>query len=483
MRIVLGIRCSFISITLFSAPVNALTFNEALDLAHKNDPTYLSAQATFRSAQERTNIAQSALRPQISFSANKAENERKYVTGGQFGSTDNQKFGSNSVQLNLTQALWRHADSISLSQAEQVALQSQNQMTVAEQDLLVRFLQAWFDVMSARDNIQFTKQQTIMARKYLDQTTRARQLGLVAEPELEDAKSRHEKAIAEQTVAENEEEIKLSALEQIVGPTPKFIALSLPENIQVDKFPEKTLSYWLDLAERTNPAIVAAMYGEKAASEEVRKQRAGHEPTLDLTGSYGRTAQGEGTTPTQSGYSNTQRTIGLQLNIPIYSGNGQSAKVREAFAQQEKTQQELENTKRSIRSACKQAWFNIQSGIAKHTAATQAVKSAKANVRSATVAKERALKTDLDIFKATQDLFASLRDLQNARYEIFLNRVKLKAVSNQLTKDDVLAINESFTKISKNPDWDLERLLSQLMQIDADIVESTRELPHLVRND
>ena len=425
-----------------------MSFTEGWALALKNDPTFLSAQATYRASQERSNIAFSALLPQLNISGNTALNDREYVTNGSPTTTDNQKFQSNSAQINLSQALWRHAEWIASTQTELAAQQGKNQVIAAEHDLLVRFLQTWFDVMSARNNIQYSTKQSAAANKLWVQTYRALELGAASPPELEEALARYENAKAEQVAAESEMEIKIAAFEQIVGPVEAFTPPSLPENLPAIFISDKPLSDWLELAEHANPAIIAALYGVRAASEEIRKQRAGHEPTMDITGSYGRTAQGAGTTPSQQGYTNTQGTIGLQLNIPIYSGGGQSAKVREAIALREKTAQDLENARRSVRSAGKQAWYGIQSATARYKAATQAVKSASTNLQVATSGKERELKTDLDVLRANQQLFGGLRDLHNAQYEIMLNKVKLKIVAGQLTGDDVIALDGLFVQSS-----------------------------------
>lgn len=435
----------------------AASFTEALELALRSDPTFLSAQANYQASQERTSIAFSALLPQLNISGNTALNDRKYVTQGILETTDKQKFNSDSAQINLTQGLWRHAERIAAAQADLAALQGENQVVAAEHDLFVRFLQAWFDVMSARNSIQHATEQTAAANKLWVQTSRAFGLELASEPELEDTLARYENAKAEQAAAEAEMEAKIASLEQIIGPVEMFTPPSLSENLPAINFPDRPLSDWLELAESANPAIIAAAYGMRAASEEVRKQRAGHEPTIDMTGSYGRTAQGVGTTPAQQPYTNTLGTIGLQLNIPIYSGGGQSAKVREAIALREKTSQDLENARRGVRSAGKQAWFGIQSGIARYKAATQAVKAASTNLRVATSGKERDLKTELDVLRANQQLYGALRDLNNAQYEIMLNKIKLKAVAGQLAVDDLIALDAAFVQPAPNPAFLVDR--------------------------
>ena len=283
----------------FASSAMAMSVTEGWALALKNDPTFLSAQATYRASQERSNIAFSALLPQLNISGNTALNDRKYVTNGNPTTTDNQKFQSNNAQINVSQALWRHAEWIASTQAELAAQQGKNQVIAAEHDLLVRFLQTWFDVLSARNNIQYSIKQSAAANKLGVQTSRAVELGAASIPELEEALARYENAKAEQVAAEAEMEVKIAALEQIVGPVAAFIPPFLPESFPSIFISDKPLNNWLELAEHGNPAIMAAIYGVRAASEEIRKQRAGHEPTMDITGSYGRTTQGAGTTPSR----------------------------------------------------------------------------------------------------------------------------------------------------------------------------------------
>ena len=432
----------------------ALTFTQALELARKNDPIYLGAQASFQAAQARSVVAASLLRPQISFVASTARNDRRYVTNSTLftpQSVQNQQFASNSAQINLTQGLWRQAERIGSSQAQMSERQVESQVLAAEQDVFVRFLQAWLDVMAARDTIHFTTRQSAATRQLRDKAARAAQLGLASEPELEDASARHERALAEHSVAEADAQEKVSAMEQIIGAAPKFDPPSLRNPVDRGDLPERPLDGWLELAEKDNASVVAATFAVRAAGEEVRKQQAGHQPTLDMNASYGRTAQGVGTTPLERGYSNTQASIGLQLNVPIYSGGGHSAKVLEAIAAQARAAQDLEAVRRNVRAACKQAWFGIQSGMARARAASQAVRSASAGIRLATAGRQRELKTDLDVLEATQQLFLAQRDLQAANYLVMLNHIKLRATAGQLTGADLAALDATFVPTVDGP--------------------------------
>jgi len=116
------------------------------------------------------------------------------VTRGTFGSTDNEQFNSNSAQINFTQPIWRRAEMIASTQADLVVEQNRMQVIAAEQDLFVRFLRAWFDVMLARDTVDFTSNRP---RRRDNSAIRhaCGGAGLASQPELEGALARYEKAM------------------------------------------------------------------------------------------------------------------------------------------------------------------------------------------------------------------------------------------------------------------------------------------------
>jgi len=128
---------------------------------------------------------------------------------------------------------------------------------------------------------------------------------------------------------------------------------------------------------------LAALRAVDAARDEARKQRAGHQPTIDVVASYGRNAQAVGGFPGQNGYDIWQGSIGLQLNVPIYAGGGQDAKVREALAMQEKAAQALELAKRNARAMVKQAWFGWRANSSRQIAAQQAAKFSALTLKTA----------------------------------------------------------------------------------------------------
>jgi outer membrane protein len=244
--------------------------------------------------------------------------------------------------------------------------------------------------------------------------------------------------------AETEAQIKLASLEQLVGALKDFKAPRMIDDAVLADLSGDKLVPWVQTLETGNPAIRAALQAFEAADAEVRKQLAGHQLTLDLVGTYGKNSQAIGGFPGQAGYDIKQNSIGLQLNIPIYSGGTQSAKVVEAVAMREKARLDIEAARRAASLAAKQAWFGWQAAYVRAQAGRQAVTAAQAALRAARMGRDQGLKMELDVLQAEQQLRAAERDLRKGRYDQVAAHVKLKAVAGRLTVGDVAALDRLF---------------------------------------
>ena len=437
-------------------PGFTMTLAEAVALARSNDPVFLSAYANQSASGERSSQALASLLPQISATASSTSNRRVYEVMNSAQSVSEDVYNSNAAQLSLTQPLWRHANWIARSQAEAAAAQAYYQGIAAEQDLLMRLAQAWFDVMLARDVMELNSAQLKVAEQQWLQMKRAAEIELVGLVSLEEARSKFDQAAADYSNSEADQAIKVASLEQIVGRTVLFKPPALSEKFSLADPRKGTLEQWLQHAEEKSPLVIAALLGLEAASDEIRKQRSGHEPTLDMVATYGRNSQDAGTFPGQNGFTITQGTIALQLSVPIYSGGGQNAKVKEAVAMREKSRFELDAARGNVRQACKQAWFGWQAGNRRQAAAQQAIKFSSMSLGSAKYGKSRDLKIELDVLQARQQIAAAIRDLQKARYDMITSQLKLKAIAGELEVSDLTALDVWLVEASE---LSFERLL------------------------
>lgn len=423
----------------------AQTFGEAVRLARSSEPVYLGIRASAAAAQERSRQALAGLLPQVNATASTNSNRRDYATRGSGVPDAIDHYNSNSAQLSLTQPLYRPSNVIALRQAETAESQAHHQMVAAEQELLAKLVQAWFDAMYARDSVLFTHRQAAAARQQWEILRRGVDLGTASAPAAEEARAKYEQALAERTSAEMDYEVRAAALEQIIGPVRAFTPPYLSNASRTQDLSGESLEGWLEHLERS-PQVLAAAQALAAASEEIRKQRALYEPTLDLVGSYGKNAQQVGNFPGQAGYDIQTSTLGLQLSIPLFAGGGHVAKVSEAVALREKARQDLAAAQRSGRLAAKQAWYGWLAANAKHGASLQAVRSSLLALRAAIQGIESGVKTEVDRLQAVVQVEGARRDFNKARYDLIGSFVRLKAVLGQFLEDDVARLERMFVE-------------------------------------
>jgi outer membrane protein len=436
----------FVLLLALHAPGSfAQTFREAVQLARNSEPVYLGIKANALAAQERSKQAFAGLLPQVSVDASTNSNRRDYYTRGTTVPDAIDHYNSNSAQLRLTQPIYRPSNVIALRQAESAVSQADFQTVAAEQDLLSKLVQAWLDTMSARDSVLFAIRQASATRPQWEILRRGVDLGTASAPAAEEARAKYDQALSERTSAQMDYEVKAAGLEQIIGPMRSFVPPHLSNASSTQDLSVESVEDWLERLARS-PQVLAAAHALTAAEEEIRKQRALYEPTLDLVGSYGKNSQQVGNFPGQSGYDITTGTIGLQLSIPLFAGGGHIAKISEAVALREKARQDLAAAQRSGRLAAKQAWYGWLAANGRHGAALQAVRSSLLSLKAAVQGIASGVKTEVDRLQAVVQVEGARRDFNKARYDLIGSFVRLKAVLGQLLDDDVLRLERMFVE-------------------------------------
>ncbi|WP_374326247.1 TolC family protein [Azonexus sp.] len=419
----------------------AQSLSVLLERARTGEPGYLGAKTNVQAAQARSKQVFGAMLPQVSATASYNDNDRKYKTRGSSVPEARDKYDSNSAQISLTQPLLRYANIVSRRQAQAVVGQAEHQLAWAEQELLAKLVSAWFDLLASRDAVAFTERQAEALQRQWDIVSRGEELGIYSLPQVDEARSKLDQALADAVVAETEVQLKRAVLEQLVGSLPENEWPYLYADAELASPTSDSLANWLAVVDAGNPNILAAAQAFEAASAEVSKQRAGHFPTLDLVASYGKNAQTVGGFPGQAGYGIVQGTVGLQLNVPLFSGWTQSAKVDEAQALKEKARLDLELARRTAILNAKQAWFGWHGAFARTRAGKQAVKSGRSALAQAKAGVANGLKTEFDVLQAEQQLLAGQRDFRKGRYDQVVAFVRLLAVSGRLTDGDVVALD------------------------------------------
>ncbi|NWB47917.1 TolC family protein [Pseudomonas gingeri] len=427
-----------------SSEAATTTLNQLFETALQSEPNYRAAQDTLTAAQARERQAFGALLPQISATGNNNSNRRSYYQRDSNGTTLRDGYGSDGYQFSITQQLWRPANISSLNQAEKAAEQTLFQLADSEQQLYIKLASAWFDLMEAHDAAEFSAAQRDALKAQWDIARRAQELGVQGQPQVDDARAKYEQASADTMGAELDISAKAAALEQWTGMHEDVVQPVLRDDAFIPDMLGTDLQTWLAQLDARSPALQAAQSALAAADLEIDKQRAGHQPTVDLVATYGNTAQDVGNFPGQPGYAIRQFTVGVQASLPIYSGGSQSAKVSEALAMRDKALDDQESTRRQAILNIKSAYYGWRAGNAKAVAARSAIAAARQAMSVATAGSGRGLKVEADVLSARQQLVGARRDMRKGRYQQLNAYIKLKGTLGALSLVDIRGLDELF---------------------------------------
>ena len=233
----------------------------------------------------------------------------------------------------------------------------------ARLDLMIRVSQAYFDVLSAQGTLESVRANKTAITEQLAFAKRNFEAGTTTITDQHEAQARYDLAVASEFAAENDLEIKRCTLEQIIGHTPeglsplrKGVELTAPEPININD--------WVSAAEHNNYNVVGAQINQEIAKRTISLNRAGHLPTLDFVANINRSNNSVIPVEKQPAFIETSKNIGIQVNIPIFSGFAVTSKVREAIALESKTGDDLEAAKRGAALAARQAFLGVNSGLA-----------------------------------------------------------------------------------------------------------------------
>ncbi|PKO53445.1 MAG: type I secretion protein TolC, partial [Betaproteobacteria bacterium HGW-Betaproteobacteria-2] len=250
---------------------------------------------------------------------------------------------------------------------------------------------------------------------------------------------------AQEIAAINQLEIKKRALQSIIGKMPQNLA-TVREDLN-PQIPQPTdMQAWVDLAEQNSLALAIQQHNFQIANREVERMRAGHMPTLDAIARYSDNRNNG----SASGFAADLEdlTVGLQLAIPIYQGGAVSSRVREAAANLQKAQEDMEVARRQADLETRQAYLDVSSGVAQIRAYEQALLSSQSQLDSTNLGYEVGVRTSVDVLNAQQQYYTAKRDLLQARYNYLISSVRLKYASGILTEADLAEVNQQL--IAKN---------------------------------
>ena len=425
-----------------SSAVLAEDLLETYQMALHNDPQLAAAEATFLAAREAKPLSRAGVLPTLSLSANAA---RSIDDNTYLNPLFDNKVGYNNYgySLSLTQTLYRKDNFLQLDEADTRIQQAGAQYTAAQIDLIVRVARAYFNVLAASDVLRFKRAELSAIKRQLDQTKQRFEVGLTAITDVNDAQARHDLTNAEVIQAEFTLADRREALRQIIGNYPGNLA-RLVEDVTLPAPEPANIEAWHKAALEQNLQLQAARFATEVAAIQIKRSRSGHYPTLDLVASHRNTNGGSFIDES------TQNSVGLQFNLPLYTGGAVSAQVRQSRYQFDSAKQNLEQTLRATEANVRNAYRAVTASIVRVQALKQAVVSNQSALAATEAGYDVGTRTSVDVLNARRALFRAQSDYAQSRYDYIIASLLLKQSVGTLSQQDLENINK-WLKLSENP--------------------------------
>ncbi|HEX5363298.1 MAG TPA: TolC family outer membrane protein [Gallionella sp.] len=422
-----------------SGLVQAADLLETFHAAQANDPVFAAARASKDAGMEKLPQGRSLLLPSVNLNANSTFNSQtvRYLGPTPFPA-GTQRYNSHGYSVNLVQPLFRQQNWMAYTESELQVAQTEAQFKIAEQDLILRVAQAYFDVLIAQDSVQLTEAQKTAISEQLEQAKRNFEVGSATITDTHEAQARFDLTTAQEIAAQNDLEIKRRSLQQLIDTMPKDLA-HLGKGFKLEAPQPADMEKWVADAELNNPQLAIAQAGAEIAEKEVARNRGGHYPTVDLVAGYSKTNSNGGNFGVGSDVSG--KSVGVQLNMPLFAGGAVNSKWREAEANRERAKQELENARRTVATQTRQAYLGVVSGIARVKALQQALTSSESVLEASKLGQEVGVRTNLDVLNAQQQVYATRRDLYQAEYTYLASHLRLKAAVGALGEEELNKVN------------------------------------------
>jgi len=396
--------------------------------ARDYDAEYQAAQFELEAARKSVPLARSAFLPQLSFGA-----EAGLTTLADDGEGP---YEETALSLTLNQTLFNRSNGKLLDQAKISVLQAEAQYAAVGQTLILRVATAYFDVLRAQANVEFSQSELQAISRQREQAERRFDVGLVPITDVRSAQAQYDLAIAQEIAASNQLFTAREALLRVSGvdaelltPLASDLPLNTPDPADIDA--------WVTRAKEQNLELVIAHLATESSSTQIAIERANRLPTLDI--------QGSALSTTSEGFSGDRDVadIKLQLSVPIITGGRVNAQVAQAKSQALASEQQLLAQERTTTQQTRDAYRGVRASISRVRALRQALVSTQQSADATDAGFRAGTRTSVDVLQALRDTFSAKSDYAGARYDYIINTLNLRAASGILSEDDLYAINRS----------------------------------------
>ncbi len=453
MKKVITIRALWALIGAFSLPcaAQAASLLEIYQQALQSDPQIHEAEARRLAALEARPQARSTLFPQLSLDADwtRTNFDGTSVEIDSDGSIGTLSSASESEakrwQFSLRQSLFRWDKIVGLRRADKLVAKAEAVREAAQQDLIVRVAQRYFDVLAAEDRLTSIHADRTAIARQLEQAKQRFEVGLIAITAVQESQAAYDKSIADEIAAKRSLATSREFLREITGEYVPALAAPGEDFPLVTPDPSDEAS-WVNLSMSQNLNLVASRLDEQLARDEISFRRNGHYPSIELVAS-----SGESNTEADRSFNNSpfipadsdgsQDSIGIQLSVPLFAGGGTSSLVREAVYLHRAAREQLQRVTRETERQARDAYLGVLSERSRVKALQQAVSSSRTALDATEAGFEVGTRTIVDVLNSQFALYLAITNYYQSRYDFVLNTLRLKQAAGTLAVQDLEIID------------------------------------------
>ncbi len=440
------------ALAMLPGVASAATLLEIYQQALQSDPLIHEAEARRLASLEAAPQARGVLLPQVSFGGDwtRAETSGTAVdadSSGNFGTfSSDTESDTTQWQFTLRQTLFRWDQIVGLRQADKTVARAEADREAAQQDLIVRVTQRYFDVLAAEDRLRAIHANRTAIARQLEQAKQRFEVGLIAITAVQESQAAFDQATADEILAKRQLATAREFLREITG---EYISnLDAPgDDLPLNTPDPESEAAWIELAMSQNLALTSARLDEALARDQIAFRRTGHYPTVDLVASTGeRDVSSDrsinGLPPLPADSDGSSDSIGIQLTIPLFSGGVTSSRVREAVYLHRASRENLQRVTRETERATRDAYLGVLSEISRVQALAQAVESSRTALEATEAGFDVGTRTIVDVLNSQFTLFQAMTNYQQSRYDYILNVMRLKQAAGTLQVQDLEALEQ-----------------------------------------
>ena len=467
MKKIIGFKGLVLSIAVVMPGVTeAASLLEVYQQALQSDPLIHEAEARRLASLEAAPQARGVLLPQISFGGDYTSTSQSGTAvdadaSGNFGTfTSDTDSDTLQWQFTLQQTLFRWDQIVGLRRADKIVTKAEADREAAQQDLIVRVTQRYFDVLAAEDRLRARHANRTAIARQLEQAKQRFDVGLIAITDVQESQAAYDQSVADEIAAKRLLATAREFLREITG---EYIAkLSAPsDELPLNSPDPEDERSWIDLAMGQNLALTSARLDEKLARDEISFRRNGHYPTIDLVASSGeRDVNSErsinGLPPLPADSDGSLDSIGVQFSVPLFAGGTTSSRVREAVYLHRASRENLQRVTRETERQTRDAYLGVLSEISRVQALAQAVESSRTALEATQAGFDVGTRTIVDVLNSQFSLYQAITNYYQARYDYILNVMRLKQAAGTLQVQDLEAL-EQFLVDRATPEEDMAK--------------------------